>query len=143
MRTANGRKPFGTRYLHMGGGGEEHTEPFSFDPKGVELFWRQWDSVCARPEKLLSQKPVDWEGVRHTLQECNTLLLDSPDRALRRIVRLAKLSPLHDLSDVDRFIYVIYGHYPPYIGQTGCISGPRSPMQRYKEHLRKAISPHY
>ena len=66
------------------------------------------------------------------------LLLESPDKTLRRIVRFAKLDPDHNLSLEDRYIYIIYGHYPPYIGQTGCITGPRSVMRRYKEHLRKA-----
>ena len=112
--------------------------PFTFQPKQVEDFWRQWDSICARREVLLKCSKVDWTEVQKTLEECNKLLLDSPDRHLRRIVRLAKLSPLMDLSIQDRFIYIIYGHYPPYIGQTGCISGPRSLMQRYKEHLRKS-----
>lgn len=33
-------------------------------------------------------------------------------------------------------IYVILGPHPPYVGETGCITGPRPLMQRYQEHLQ-------
>ena len=70
--------------------------------------------------------------------ESNRLLHRSPDRTLQRIARLSRLPHDWDLDEPDRLIYVMCGPHPPYVGQTGCITGLRSLLARYREHLRAA-----
>ena len=65
------------------------------------------------------------------------MLHDAPCPRLRRIARLARLPLSAPLSQEDVFIYVLIGPCLPYIGQTGCIKGPRAPIKRYAEHLCK------
>ena len=102
----------------------------------MESFWKRWNDVAHERELLLTAATIDWEAVKETLQMSNLLLINSPDRDIQRIVRLAQIPQYFDLDEKDRLIYVILGPHPPYVGQTGCITGPRSLMQRYREHLR-------
>ena len=112
--------------------------PADFDPYEVSRFWEKWDRIAERRDRLLKEYPIDWETVKETLIASNKLLHSSPDRQLQRIARLSKLPSDFDLDQPGRFIYAVYGRYPPYIGQTGCISSLRSVAERYREHLAKA-----
>ena len=112
--------------------------PPCFDPAHVSAFWYEWNAIAARRASLLLQRKVDWDAVKLTMLESNRLLHRSPDRTLQRIARLSRLPHDWDLDEPDRLIYVMCGPHPPYVGQTGCITGPRSLLARYREHLRAA-----
>ena len=47
---------------HEGGGDDAETPPFSFDPKGVELFWRQWEAGSPREGGVELASGVTWGG---------------------------------------------------------------------------------
>ena len=73
-----------------------------------------------------------------TMKEANILLSEAPDYKIRRLARLTRLPLDSDLTMEDCFIYVLWGLFPFYVVQTGCISHLRTPLERYREHVRKA-----
>ena len=103
----------------------------------MDKFWNEWDAIAYRRESLLNERPINWDEVKATLQESNSLLKDTPDRQLQRLARLSRILLDFDLDSLDSMIYIIYSSHAPYVGQTGCISGPRSLMDRFKEHVSK------
>ena len=86
----------------------------------------------------MKESQIDWPVVKKTLMQSNNLLRSCPDRQIQRIVKYSKLPLDFNLDGEDRLIYIIYGHCAPYVGQTGCIVGPRSLLQRFRKHIRKA-----
>ena len=80
----------------------------------MESFWRRWNEVAHERELLLAAGAIDWDAVKETLQMSNLLLINSPDRDIQRIVRLAQIPQYYDLDEKDRLIYVILGPHPPY-----------------------------
>ena len=119
---------------------QSHGVPPTFDAAMAEAFWGKWDKLAQKRKEALAQRPVDWEVAKQTMMEANLLLQDAPDQKLRRLARLTRLPLDYDLDNEDRIIYVLWGPFPCYVGQTGCITGERSPFARYIEHVRKAKS---
>ena len=60
------------------------------------------------------------------------------DRRLQRVARLSKVGLGADLDKAGCWIYALVGPKPTYVGQTGCVSVPRAPTSRLKDHYAKA-----
>ena len=51
---------------------------------------------------------------------------------------LTKVGLGADIDKAQRWIYALVGPKPTYVGQTGCVTEPRAPVTRLKDHCAKA-----
>jgi hypothetical protein len=83
-------------------------------------FWENWEFEAGIRRQLLSQRPIPWKRICDSLVRTNKTLANAPDHRLRRIARLSRLPLDSDLTIPGKYIYVICGRAPPYVGLTGC-----------------------
>ena len=95
--------------------------PSDYEDQVVQLFWSQWDDIARQRDMLLASRIVDWDAIADTIIASNKLLHYAPDRSLRQLARLSKLPLSWDPRQPARLIYVVYGPFPPYVGQTGLL----------------------
>ena len=115
----------------------QNTHVSGFSGRELRKFWEEWDAVAERRDALLKLRPTPWEKVKDALHESNKLLSNAKDAKVRRIARLAQMSLTWDVRELGASVYTICGPYPPYVGQTWCVTQQRSLLDTYKKHLQK------
>ena len=112
--------------------------PSDCDDAALRLFWTKCNHIAQQRDLLLASRPVNWDAVAESIIASNVMLQHAPHGSSRILARLAKLPLSWDPRQPARLIYVVYGPFPPYVGQTSCVNEPRSLLDCYRENLRRA-----
>ena len=103
--------------------------------KHVAKWWRLWHHEVDTRNALIKHTPTP-----HRLYRSNTLLLTTPDRKMQRAVRLSCVGVQGCLTSPSKGIYALLSSSFLYIGQYGCINGPRPPFACLRDHYAKGKS---